>query len=64
MTGYSIFYTTSDSNTFGLLDSAIPTTSYTTQIPLVTGTIYKFYVKAENTVGSGLSSNIISVILA
>jgi archaellum component FlaG (FlaF/FlaG flagellin family) len=64
VTGYSIFYTTSGSNTFELLESAIPALSYTTQIPLVTGTTYKFYVKAENSVGLGLSSNTISVLLA
>jgi hypothetical protein len=32
--------------------------------PLVTGTIYKFFVKARNTVGSGAMSNTIEILMA
>lgn len=61
---YAIYFTEQDSFTFTLLADAVTDLSYTTVQPLVTGTTYKFFVKASNTVGQGPMSNTIEVLLA
>lgn len=61
---YELYFTTQDSYTFELIQSGLITTTYTTVKPLVTGTTYKFFVKARNTVGVGAMSNTVSILMA
>lgn len=61
---YTIYFTTQDSLTFAVLIEGVTELTYTTVVPLITGTTYKFMVQARNTVGLGAYSSPVEVLLA